>query len=123
MASSEITLTVGGDSVTIKAPALGVDVQQIIPSVVVPLAGGNVARYQTGDPRFEATIQCDVPTDTLKDSVEQFIRDHWRDDITYTEEGGATRTVQLLDSSIPWIKNQKGDWVVTLRMNMSAMLN
>ena len=117
-----ITLEATPDSVTFRAPEPEIPVGVVVPGVVHRTQAGSLIKYQTGPAYFEVALSIPHLTDAQKNTLEDFFRDHWGDDITYTDENSNEFTVQFLDSTLPLVKAQRGLWTVSLRLNFAAVL-
>lgn len=117
-----VTLSNGADSAAFTSPAPDIPVTPTIPGVVHRAGGGSLVKYQTGPAYFEVVLSIPKLTTAQKTALDTFFRAHWRDANTYTDEGGTTFTVYFLDTTLPFVKVQKGLWTVTLHLQTSAIL-
>lgn len=118
-----VTLTApDSDVVTLCAPAPDIVVPVTVPGVTHRAVGGSLVQYKVGTPYWEATLSIPIMSNAEKDALEVFFRDHWHEDITYTDENSNTFTVHFLDTSLPLKKAAKNSWSVDLRLDFSAVL-
>lgn len=113
---------VSGDTIVFKAPAPDTPAPVTVPGVVHRAAGGSIRHYQMGQHFWETTLKVQAASNTLKNSMEAFFRNHATADLTYTDENGNTFTAQWIDTVFPLQKDYRGSWSGSIKLNLSAVL-
>jgi len=121
-----VTLSKGGSSVSLPAPARIAGAAASAGQAMGRTAGGEVYAYDLGTPRREAELEFRSLTSAEKEALAGFFEDDasgMQETWTYTHADGTVYTARFVQDSLTFVQFAHNVWDVTVRLELSALID
>lgn len=120
MAYPTCTFVKGGVTLTLPAPSPGSQIVTTRHQTTSRTASGVAVIYDHAVTFYEAALTFDGLTATEKANLESFLATAAGASFTYTDSAGNAFTAYLLDTALKFTSSIRGQYNVSLRLDLSA---